>query len=146
MPYHGANVRCHGRPGAMDRCHIWAPCGRVPLLNTIDGCHLVGIAGCHVVGCHCWMQYTRNTQPKHTPVTSPPILAPKSKSHTNTHQPQHQKFKPPFHNHHQNTQADTCPTNKNIPNTPPQHPKRLGSVSFIHYNRFIPESNLARHF
>ena len=45
----GANVRCHGRPGAMDRCHIWVPCGGVSLLNTIDGCHLEGIAGCHVM-------------------------------------------------------------------------------------------------
>ena len=59
--------------------------------------------------CHGWV-----------PTTTPPILAPKAKSPTNTHQPQHQKFKPPFHNHHQNTQ-DTHPTNKNIPNTPPQH-------------------------
>ena len=38
--------------GAMVRCH-----GQVPLLDAmvgaIDGCHLVGIAGCRVVGCHC---------------------------------------------------------------------------------------------
>ena len=63
----GAMVGCNGRlpwsGGCHGHCwvpvpsgrHCWMPCGRVPLLDAIDGCHLVGIAGCHVVGCHCWM-------------------------------------------------------------------------------------------
>ena len=80
-------------PGAMVSCHCWVPCGRVPLLDAMDGCHLVGIAGCHVVGCHWWMQYTRNTQPKHTPATAP---------HNNTTNISTQSQKP-----HQRTPATT---------------------------------------
>ena len=47
MPLLGAIVGC-GRVSFLDamvRCHCWVPCGRVPLVGAI--------AGCHLIECHC---------------------------------------------------------------------------------------------